>query len=216
MLLNTNLKVIRCQIMKFLLSLVFSVPILASSQMTQGIPGETDSSIREINKNIFRAIMGLSTDTKFSVQGGYEREIIKPFTLVFKAGPAFDKEYTMTDAFGTRQYKWSMSFAASGEARYYFNLGRRIKHQKPTRDFSAAYFSFEEMVQSKPVFILNKSSDETLSARSVTYINIGYQREVKQTYYNIFFGTRFPGKIYETSADIFDIIHGGISIGRVF
>jgi hypothetical protein len=133
-----------------------------------------------------------------------------------KAGPAFNKQHTMTDAFGTDQYKWTMNAVVSGEVRYYFTLLRRIKHQKTVKNFSAGYFSLEEMMQSKPLVIINKSGTETLSGNNSSYINLGYQKQVKLTYYNIFFGTRFPGKIYENSTDIFDILHGGITIGRVF
>ncbi|HWJ27864.1 MAG TPA: hypothetical protein VNS32_15065, partial [Flavisolibacter sp.] len=160
--------------------------------------------------------LSLATDTKFFTHAAYERGLFRPFTLLFKAGPAFDREYLFTDIYGTEQYKWFLNVAASGELRYYFTLNHRIKHERTVKNFSGPYFSLEENVWSKPLIIFNKTGGESLTGGHGTYINLGYQKQVSLTYYNIYFGTRFPGKIYEQSVDVFDIIHAGISIGRVF
>gem|GEM_PF-6215326 len=202
--------------MKYLILLVLLFPLLAISQTSIDRSDELEPGKTEINKNIFRVLMSLSTDTRFSVTGSYEREIMKPFSLVLKAGPAFSKEYITTDPFGTEKHRWLLSLAASGEFRYYFNLSHRLKNQRTIQNYSGWYFSLEELLQTKPILIINKSGDETLSAGNRTYLNIGFQKQDKQTYYNFFAGTRFPGKIYENSVDVFDIIHGGITIGRVF
>lgn len=171
----------------------------------------------EIDKDIFRIMMTLSTDASLSFTGFYEREIKRPFTVVLKAGPAITREYLSTDVWGDDEYRWTLNAIAAGELRYYFNLNRRIKHEKTTRNFSAGYLSLEPYVLSKSLLILNRLDAEDKSGSAGAYINIGFQKQVNATTcYGAFFGTRFPGKIYSHSVDVLDIIHGGITIGRVF
>lgn len=170
----------------------------------------------EIEKDIFRVLMALKTDPGLSITACYEREIKRPFTFFLQAGPFFSREYLFTDAFGDEQYVWYARAQASAEVRYYFNLFRRIKHKKITQNFSADYFSIEPYVSSKTLIILNKFYGENKRGLSGAYINWGYQKQVKVTCIGAFFGTRFPGKIYSNSVDVFDIIHGGITVGRVF
>lgn len=202
--------------MKQFLLLFYLIPVLVNAQLTIHEKKEADPYKMEISKDIFRVNLSLATDAKFSPHAAYERELFRPFTLLLKAGPAFDRDYLFTDIWGNEQYKWFLNFAASGELRYYFSLGRRIKHEKTVKNFSGPYLSLEEAVWSKPLIILNKTGDEVLKGSYGTFINLGYQKQVGLTYYNIFFGTKFPGKIYEQSTDAFDIIHAGIGIGRVF
>lgn len=202
--------------MKHLFFLVLFLPILAASQVGKKNDNETDPNNMEINKNIFRIIMSLSSDTKLALNGSYEREIIKPLSIVFKAGPAFSREDLFTGTYGNEDYKWLMNLIASGELRYYFNLKRRIKLQKTSKNFSATYLSLEELLISKPIIVINNRGQKTAPGSSSLYINIGYQHQFKKSYGNIFFGTKFPGKAYDNSVDVFDLIHGGIVIGRVF
>lgn len=198
----------------FLFSLLF--PFLAKSQMIKDNTTEIDPLKMEISKNIFRVLLSASTDTKFSITGNYEREIIKPLTLFFKAGPAYSREYVNTDAFGTKQYKWIFNAIASGEFRYYYNLKRRTRLQKTVRNFSAFYLSFEEQLVSSPIFIINKSGNEELKGGNREFVNIGYQYQKQTTYYNFFFGTRFPGKIYSNTPTGIELVHAGVTIGRAF
>ena len=202
--------------MRQLFLFLFLLPFFAKSQIIKDNTKEIDPNKMEINKNIFRVLLSASTDTKFSMTGNYEREIKKPFTLFFKAGPAFNREYVNTDAFGTNQYKWLFNAIASGELRYYHNLNRRTKLQKTVRNFSAFYLSLEEQLLSKPIFIINKSGDEVLKGKNSEFINIGYQYQKNTTYYNIYFGTRFPGQIYSNTPTGIELLHGGVTIGRAF
>jgi hypothetical protein len=200
------------QISLFLLLL----PFFAKSQIIKDNTKEIDPYKMEINKNIFRVLLSASTDTKFSITGNYEREIKKPLTLFFKAGPAYSREYVKTDAFGIKQYKWIFNAIASGELRCYYNLKRRTRLQKTVRNFSAFYFSLEEQLVSKPIIIINKSGNEELKGGNREFVNIGYQYQKNTTYYNIFFGTRFPGQIYKNTPTGIELIHAGVSIGRAF
>ncbi|MEP7107639.1 MAG: hypothetical protein ABI760_06640 [Ferruginibacter sp.] len=182
----------------------------------QPVPGDNDPHKMEIEKNIFRELLTLSIDGSLAVTGCYEHEIYRPFTVVVKAGPSFGREEILNNIWGNEQYRFTLSGVASCELRYYYNLGRRIRLEKTTRNFSAGYLSLEPFVVSKSIILINKAEAETKPSHAGVYINIGLQKQINRTYFNAFFGTRFGGKIYETSVTVFDIIHGGATIGRVF
>lgn len=202
--------------MRLLFLFLGSLPLFAQSQIIKDNTKEIDPYKMEISKNIFRVLLSASTDTKFSITGNYEREIKKPLTLFFKAGPAYSSEYVNTDAFGTEQYKWIFNVMASGELRYYYNLKRRTRLEKTVRNFSAFYLSLEEQLVSNPIFIINKSGNEELKGGNREFVNIGYQYQKNTTYYNIFFGTRFPGQIYSNTPTGIELLHAGVTIGRAF
>jgi hypothetical protein len=195
----------------FLLITLF--PFIALSQV--GKEKETDPNKMEINKNTLRVIISLASDTKLALIGNYEREIIKPLSIVFKAGPAFSKEDHFTRTYRSEDFKWLINLMGSGELRYYSNLKRRIKLDKTTRNFSAFYFSLEQLLISSPLIIINNRGEEKAPGKSSLYVNMGYQSQFKKSYANIFFGAKFPGKAYDNSVDVFDLIHAGIAIGRV-
>jgi len=198
----------------FLLVLLF--PFLAIAQVVKDNSAGIDPDKMKIDKNIFRVLLSLSTDTKFSITGSYEREIKRPLTVFFKAGPAIDRASQGTDVNGTEQYRYIFNAIASGELRYYYNLNRRARLEKTIRNFSAFYLSIEEQLVSKPVFIMNKTGTEVLKGRTSAFVNIGYQYQKNTTFYNIYFGTRFPGQIYSNIPVGIELLHGGITVGRAF
>ena len=202
--------------MRQLFLLLLLLPFFSTSQIIKNHSKEVDPNKMEINKNIFRVLLSASTDTKFSITGNYEREIKRPLTLFIKAGPALNREYITTDAFRIEQYKWLVNFIGSGELRYYFSLNRRIKKGRTVKNFSAFYFSLEELLVSKPLYILNKSGNEESKGRNSEFINIGYQFQENTTYYNIYFGARFPGQVYNNTPSGIDLLHVGITVGRAF
>ena len=178
--------------------------------ISQGItPGNEDPYKMEIQKNIFRGTLALMF-TELRAMVSYEREIFKPFTLVLKTGPSLRTDNS------SPENEIELAATASGELRYYFNLRRRIKHNKTVRNFSAGYLSLEPFVISKPLIISDQPGDDERAAQAIVYINIGAQKQFKRFYLNAFFGTPFFGRIYSNSVDVFDIIQGGIVIGRVF
>ncbi len=202
--------------MKSLYLFLFLIPCYANSQIIKDNNKETDPYKMEIQQNIFRVLLSASTDTRLSVTGNYEREIKRPFTIIFKAGPAYNREYVNIDAFGEEQFSWLFNVFASGELRLYHNLNKRAKKGKTIRNFSAFYLSLEEQVVSKPIFIINKTGNENLKGKNSEYINVGYQYQKNSTYYNIFFGTRFPGKVYSNTPSGLALLHGGVAIGRAY
>ena len=202
--------------MRRIFLLVLLLPFFATAQIIKDNSKEPDPDKMEISKNIFRVLLSASTDTKFSITANYERELKRPFTLFFKAGPAYDREYVNTDAFGTKQYKWLFNAIASGELRYYYSLHRRTRLQRTVRNFSGFYLSLEEQFISKPLFILNKSGDEVMKGGNREFVNVGYQYQKNTTYYTIYAGARFPGRVYSNTPSGLDLLHAGVTIGRAF
>jgi hypothetical protein len=192
------------------------LPFPAKSQIIKDNSKGIDPDKMEISKNIFRVLLSASTDTKFSITGNYEREIKRPLTIFIKAGPAYSRAYVNTDAFGTKQYTWIFNAFASGELRCYYNLKRRARLQKTVRNFSAFYLSLEEQLVSNPIFIINKTGNEALTGGNKEFVNIGYQYQKNIIYYSIFFGTRFPGRIYNNTPTGIELLHAGVTLGRAF
>lgn len=178
-------------------------------------PKETDRYAMDIEKNIFRLILtGLvPNDIGLPLTFSYEREIRKPFTTVLKAGPYFSRKAAEYDY---EADGYSMNGYASAELRYYINLMRRIRKQKPVRNFSAYYFSVEQMFLSKPLIVLNQSSNEGQEGRQGTYLNIGYQKQFNQGYFNVFCGPRLNvNGLFKEGLVEFPDFHVGIAIGAV-
>jgi hypothetical protein len=105
---------------------------------------------------------------------------------------------------------------ASAELRCYIGLRKRAMQGKTVRNFSAFYMSAELLAKSGALIRISNPGSDRTSGYTRPFINIGYQKQVKKTYYNIFFGTRFPGKAYDNAVSGFDLLHAGVSVGRVF
>lgn len=202
--------------MKTIFLFLIAIPFFSKSQIIKDNTKREDPNKFIINKNILRILLSTATVTKFSFTANYEREIIRPFSIFVKAGPAYDRQYLKTDANGNQQYKWIFNALISGELRYYYNLKKRAKSDKTIKNFSAFYLSVEELLVSKPIYIINKTGNEELEGKHKQYINIGYQYEKNSTFYNIFFGTRFPGEIYNNIPIGINLLHAGVTIGKVF
>jgi hypothetical protein len=200
---------------------IYTLLLFISQQcLSQAIPAKQEDPYKSsISNQVFRAMLNLHVDRNggLAILGNYEQKLSIPFTLSFKAGPSFfseevSPETTASDAVN----RYSVRAMASAELKYYFNLKHRIRLEKTTRNFSAAYFSLEPFAISKTLVFLNGDQSDSQKGFAGAYINIGWQKQVRLTYFNIYFGTRFPGPVYSNSGDVFDVIHFGVSIGRVF
>jgi hypothetical protein len=202
--------------MKNMLLLMLLLPIYAISQNLPVNAKDTDQHKDEINKDIARLLISLSTDTKLTFTASYEREIARPLTLVLKAGPGIDRQYDSIDVYGQKQYSWVINAMASAELRCYIGLQKRARQSRTVRNFSAFYFSAELLAKSGALIRISNPGSDRTSGYTRPYVNIGYQKQFKKTYYNIFFGTRFPGRIYGDAVSGFDLLHAGVSVGKVF
>jgi hypothetical protein len=202
--------------MKNILLLILLLPLCAVSQFMPANASKADPHKDEINKDIVRLLLSLATDTKLTFTASYEREIAKPLTLVLKAGPGIDRQYDSIDVYGEKQYSWVINAMASAELRCYIGLQKKAEKNKIVRNFSAFYFSAEVLAKSGALIRISNPDSDRTSGYTRPYINIGYQKQVNKNYYNIFFGTRFPGKVYGEAVSGFDLLHAGIAVGRVF
>ncbi len=199
---------------KIFLLFLITIPLRSISQVSSS--RYTDTYKEEIDKTIFRLMMTLSLDETLTIAGCYEHEIYKPLTVVVKAGPVISRDYLLRDAYGNEQYNWYIKAAAAAEVRCYYNLKRRIRHEKTIRNFSGYYVSLEPFVVSSSLVLINNDHAGTIPAKAGVYLNIGFHKQTRHTYFNAFFGTRFFGSIYENSNSFLDVIHAGVTIGRAF
>jgi hypothetical protein len=202
--------------MRNILLVILLLPVYAVSQMMPLPSKETDPHKDEINRDIARVLLSLSTDTKITFAASYERDIARPLTLLLKAGPGIDRRYDSMDTYGQKQYSWVINAMASAELRCYIGLRKRAIRGKTVRNFSAFYISAELLAKSGALIRISNPGSDRTNGYTRPFINIGYQKQVKKTYYNIFFGIRFPGKAYDNAVSGFDLLHAGVSVGRVF
>ncbi len=172
---------------------------------------ERDMFSKDIEKNIFRASFTciFPDDEGWPLTFSYEREILKPFTLVILAGPSFRGTTNETGELAIHGFM-------SAEFRYYFNLRHRIKKEKTVRNFSATYLSLQESLFSGPVALINMLSGNAADAKARTFLNLGLQKQFKQRYLNIFLG---PG-LHFNDLDkgewvLVEDFHVGIAFGFV-
>ncbi|MEO5592947.1 MAG: hypothetical protein ABIR15_17715 [Chitinophagaceae bacterium] len=204
--------------MKYIFLIFFVIPATAFCQVIDPMdPLKNEDPFKmEIHNSITRVLMTLSSDLGLSVTPSSEHVIKKSFTFIIKGGPAFSSETLYADANGTYLEKFTIRAIASGELRYYYNLRRRTRLERTVRNFSAGYLSVEPMVASPTIYIVNREGLKNEPGYFAAYINIGFQKQVKKRYYGAFFGTRFPGNIYNNSVDVTDILHAGITVGGIF
>jgi hypothetical protein len=202
--------------MKKMFLMMMLLPLCAAAQIMPVSTKNADPHKDEINKDIVRVLLSLATDTRLAVTAGYEREIARPLTVVLKAGPGIDRQYDSIDVYGEKQYSWVINAVASAELRCYIGLRKKAMQNKTVRNFSAFYFSAEVLAKSAALIRISNTGSDRTSGYVRPFVNIGYQKQVRKSYYNIFFGTRFPGRVYGEAVSGLDLLHAGIAVGRVF
>jgi hypothetical protein len=194
--------------MKALLMLLLS--LISSICYGQQDPSEEPEMFSmDINKNIFRLTLTAIIPRRYSwpLAFSYEREIKRPLTLVLKAGPTFD--------YHTYTAEGSLNSFVSGELRYYLTLFKRIRKERSVRNFTGCYLSFEEYVLSDPLIVVNQSRSSAIQGACTTFLNVGFQKQSKQTYISVFFGPYITFSNYNNGLVTFDTPHWGITYGHV-
>ena len=105
---NTLLKK-ACMKFYFLILILITQTSLGQS----GYEDNEDPFKTEIDKNIFRTLLSLSTDNQFSIQINFEHQIYKSFTFFLKAGPAISRSKIFFPN-DYREYRFAFSAIASG------------------------------------------------------------------------------------------------------
>ena len=165
----------------------------------------------DIEKNIFRATLHyiVPEDEGAPLLFSYERRLGKPITIVAAGGISFVTSINDESELAIHSF-------ASLELRYYFNLMHRIKKEKYVRNFSAPYLSLQQTFFSGPVALMGLSSANASTGKARTYFNLGWQRQLKRHYLNVFLG---PGLYFNDLEKgewmLIDDFHVGIGFGFV-
>jgi len=169
---------------------------------------DSDMFAMDLEKNILRVVLTaqISDNEGWPLMLNYEREIKRPFTLVFKGGPeikCYDTLHFSVNAFGAIEF------------RFYCNLLDRIKKGKRVYNFSAPYFSIEETFLSDAFLLSGVNREKVPSARGGTFFNFGIQNQFKRGYFNAFFGMSLRRR--DTKRPYFEPgqFHVGIALGKV-
>jgi hypothetical protein len=167
---------------------------------------------KEIEKNIFRAT---ATVPSLAVAMSYERQIVKPLTVVFNLGPAFNaKSASFT---GNNKTAWNIYAQGSVEARCYYNLKHRLKKEKTIRNYSANYLSIEQFFITNPIISINQPRVAAGGSSGLS-LNVGLQRQTSKHFYiGGFLGVKIVGGNVEGAySSKSDPLRFGITLGHVF
>ena len=199
--------------MRYLFTALFAVVFNQANAQFQ-LPKEKPPYDTAIRSNIFRVIATLTAphDDGWPLTFSYEREIRKPFTVVIALG--FTSKHTR---FGPVDHPDQVCFNlfGSGELRYYINLMRRIRKEKPVQNFSAYYISAEHNFLTSPILRINLPREEGVAKRSGNFLYIGYQKQFGRGYFNVYFGPEISVSDLFSGWLIADDYHIGLAFGIV-
>jgi len=213
------------------LFIIFSFPLLVYCQVpdyqksTKHELQYLDSSYYKVNTNIYRVTIAVPIEALLSsyvpdvmIMGNYERKLSKQFSFVGNLGIRMCNK-----SYGVYYPEPVSSFhvAGTGEIRYYYALGKRKRNVRPTINFSGGYVSLNQYFLANPFTISSRnkqvSEADAVQSQACLYFNIGYQRQFKNLFFNVFLGVLVSN---QTNADLKDFgrgsLPGGVSIGYVF
>ena len=184
-----------------------------------------DSIYYKINTNIYRVTIAVPAEPLLSsyepdvmIMGNYERKLSKQISFVGNLGIRMcNKSYGVYYPEPVSSYH----VAGTGEIRYYYALGKRKRNVRPTINFSGGYVSLNQyfLANSFAITSSNKQVSEVdaVESQASLYFNIGYQRQFKNLFFNVFLGVLLSN---QTNADLKDFGRGslpaGVSLGYVF
>jgi hypothetical protein len=177
--------------------------------------GTKDEHALDIDKDIFRLMVTVPIPDEEAgrLLISWERELKKPFSLVVKAGPSMDLQGL---GFSDNPVRYDFQLYASVELRFFFTLLHRIRKEKPVRNFSGLYISAEQYIESNPIVRINRGNHDGYPGSAGAFLQLGYQKQISQFYFNVFVGPRLYGNNFGTGTTSLNNYHGGISLGVVF
>jgi len=213
------------------LFIFFSIPVLVYCQVTDYQKSTKhelqylDSSYYKINTNIYRVTIAVPMEPLLSsylpdviIMGNYERKLSKQISFVGNLGIRMCNK-----SYGVYYPEPVSSFhvAGTGEVRYYYALGKRKRNVRPTINFSGGYVSLNQYFLANPFAITSSNKQvsevDAVQSQASLYFNIGYQRQYKNLFFNVFLGVLLSN---QTNAELKDFgrgsLPGGVSIGYVF
>jgi hypothetical protein len=203
--------------MRFSFLLIFALPIYGFAQTTQNVEQEKPETI---SRHIFRIVGTQPIAPEFEgnviVTAQYERALANKLSLVGKAGLGFSEDNFGDD--GTWRSAYFIFTVLEG--RYYYSQSRRIKKGRPVNNHTGPYMGIDITGMSNPVFYASNGPGprKPFAAGLASYLNIGYQKQVKKWYINGSLGALLKGTRYTDYVDAryAASFHGGVSVGFVF
>ncbi|RWZ87455.1 MAG: hypothetical protein EO766_11400 [Hydrotalea sp. AMD] len=196
---------------------------LTSDDTKSTLQMKLDENQYSISKDIYRLI--ISTPLKdlsyyvpdIMVLGNYEHALYNNVSIVASAGIRMcNKSFGLYVPNPVSSYH----FTGSAEIRYYYALQKREKKLRPTQNFTGGYLSISQYFLTNPFTIISKaenvSNKDAAPGQAIIYLNIGYQKQWKQFYFNCFAA---PLQFYVTNKPIMKYdgsFPAGITIGYVF
>ncbi len=161
-------------------------------------------------KNIFRA--GITVPVGVSLNGAWEKKLSETFTLTTKAS-LFAHFGNL--AFGRSNGDVLLATIFEIDARYYYNIKRRARKKKDTRNFSASYFSLNPYTASRP--LLDGPHPLDYEGNNGIFLNWGVQKQLKKRFYlNAYVGALIASRSFKADrAAAIDPAHLGLTIGYV-
>lgn len=175
------------------------------------------SGISQLKPNIFRLTLNQPMlplyETDFILAGHWEKKLNRQFSLLTKLGLA-----TTFDKFGpsNNPIRYSGHIYADLDARYFFLSKRRLKRNRPILNFTGPYLSIQQTLFTNPVFLINRGSADVFEGRTLSYVNLGYQKQGGRFYFGIYAGALLWGKSLYGNLNDYAQWHGNVSIGYVF
>ena len=203
-------KYIKMKAIIFFLLLFPSIPISAQLKNSK----EKQQVSHEIKQNALRLSLNvpiiISQDPIYLGLNFEHRLGKSSFSLISTASVATYTSFLGKGSLGSKN-KWSYHGFFAGELKYYYNLRRRERLNKNTKNFTAGYLSLQPYVLTNPFLLVNEVS-KNASGHTGAFLNIGYQWQTSNIYVGTFFGVRLLGNYFVENSYI-TRIQAGIVIG---
>lgn len=175
-------------------------------------------NLQTIEKNIVRIVfskpLSQNRETNF-LAFNLENRLKQNISISIKAGVGIGIK-----DFGTNGNKYQTSFHGYGslEGKYYFLINNFKKKGKYIYNFSNPYLSIEQNIFTNQFALINQIPKESFEGATATFLNLGYQGQVKKLFASVFFGVQLQYNDfakYDKNRSL-ESIHGGACIGYVF
>jgi hypothetical protein len=105
---------------------------------------------------------------------------------------------------------------ASAELKYFFLTQSRIASKRKVANYSGFYIGTEQNLLSAPIFLQNISANKTLDAKTAFYLNLGFQKQIGNLFFNWSVGAS-PFRVNLSKKDAYLVpAQSWLTLGYVF
>jgi hypothetical protein len=182
---------------KIILLTIFCIPIYVFCQkggnndFNEKKLNSSDSNAYFIQKNIYKLTIGTPLKKlsyyvpDIMLLGNYEHALDKNVSVAVNAGV---RMYNQSFGVCVADPVTSYHFTGTAEIRYYYALQNRTKKLRHTKNYTGGYLSVSQYLLTNPFAIQSKSKQvsekDAAPKQAGFYLNIGYQKQFKQFYFN--------------------------------